>query len=263
MPGNIEQADRPASAQGPATISPHHASYDMALTSVKNGSNIVDVSGKLDFEWADACDGWTVQQNLDMRFAYNEGDESVVKSTEASWEAKDGKSYRFNVHHTNNGRDTENFRGKVTMNAGGGKATYTLPEGKTIELSPDTLFPSAHTLQILQKAAGGEKYFTRHVFDGTDDEGSSDVSAFIGSPATHLDVAEKLSGAKDRALLDQPSWPVRLAFFKAKTTTGAPDYEMDMTLLANGVIQKMRIDYGDFIVTGTLRDIKALPASGC
>ena len=250
-------------ASDKVAIAPHHAVYNMTLASVKNGSNVVDVGGKLEFDLGDACDGWTVQQHLNMHFSYSQGDDTEIVSNEASWESKDGKQYSFNVHHTNNGHDTDNYRGKVVMGLNGGKAIYTQPAGRTSIVAKDTLFPSAHTLLILQKALAGEKFFSRHVFDGTDEEGASEISVFIGTSAPHAEMVDASQQLQDSPLVNQPAWPVRMAFFKDKTTSGAPDYEMDMTLLSNGIIQKMRVDYGDFIVTGTLSEIKSLPASGC
>jgi hypothetical protein len=54
-----------------------------------------------------------------------------------------------------------------------------------------------------------------------------------------------------------------MAFFKLNTDTGAPDYEMNLNLLSNGVARRMQIDYGDFSVTGNLVEIEALPSPGC
>jgi hypothetical protein len=54
-----------------------------------------------------------------------------------------------------------------------------------------------------------------------------------------------------------------MAFFKLETETGEPDYEMNLTLLKNGVARDMQLDYGDFSVSGTLTNIEPLPAGNC
>jgi hypothetical protein len=244
-------------------ITPHRAIYDMSLTSVKNGSNIAGVSGHMLFEWADVCDGWAIQQHLKLHFSYAEGDESDVTSTEVTWESKDGKRYSYNVRRVTDGKETENYRGKATLEDKGGEVTYTVPEGKTAKLPPGSLFPTAHTETILQKALAGERFFTRRVFDGSDDVGSNDVSVFIDPPKAHWLTTEADPKLKQNPLLDETAWPVRMAFFKIDTETGEPDYEMDLTLLANGVARSMRIDYGDFSVTGNLSAIEPLPAPHC
>ena len=247
-----------------ATIAPHRAIYDMTLSSVKNGSNIADVSGKMIFEWADACDGWAIQQHLRLHFNYAEGDVSDVNSNEVTWESKDGKRYNFNIRRVQDGKETEDYRGKATLSGGDNdKAVYSSPEGKVVAFNRETIFPSAHTKMIIEKASNGEHFFTRRVFDGTDEGGSNDVSVFISPPRTqHVEATadEKLDS---NPLLAATAWPVHLAFFKIDDDTGEPDYEMDLLLLSNGVARSMKIDYGDFSVTGTLKAIEPLPAPHC
>jgi hypothetical protein len=257
-------ASDPRPPSEPIVITPHRALYKMTLYSQKNGSNIADVSGKMYFEWADACDGWAVQQHLKLHFAYSEGEESDVNSTVISWESKDGKKYNFNVRRVTNGKETENYRGHASLDEHGGRGLYTIPKDKKeVKLGADALFPSAHTLLILQKAAAGEKFFTRRVFDGSDEEGAADVSVFIGGRLDQPLASEKNPAMNDNPLIMKEAWPVRLAFFKPTSETGEPDYEMDMTLQPNGVARTMHIDYGDFSVSGVLTNLETLPASNC
>ena len=261
--GFAEKLPAAADKAATVTIAPHRAIYDMTLTSTKNGSNVADVSGRMVFEWADVCDGWAVQQHLRLRFNYAEGDTSNVASNEVTWESKDGKRYNFNIRHITDGKETENYRGKAELGDDGGKAVYTVPEGKTVAFPAGTLFPSAHTKMIIEKAMAGARFFTRQVFDGTDEGGSDDVSVFIDAPQAHKVEAGADAKLEASGLLDQTAWPVHMAFFKLDSETGEPDYEMDLTLLANGVARSMRIDYGDFSVTGSLRAIEPLPAPHC
>lgn len=231
----------------------------MSLANVRNGSNIAAVSGKMLFEWSDVCDGWAIQQHLKMHFTYAEGEESDVSSTELSWEAKDASHFTFNVHRVTDGKENEVYRGAASINAEGGTASYTAPDNHKATLPAATTFPSAHTIQILQKAENGEKLFTRRVFDGADKAGMSDVSVFIDPPGGETLNVKLSDDVKNNPLLGLPSWPVRMAFFKPDSETGEPDYEMDLNLSANGVAKYMRIDYGDFSVLGTLSAIEPLP----
>jgi len=265
----VTEAAAPASSEakagtpGKAKIAPHRAIYKMALASVKNGSNITGVNGKMLFEWSDVCDGWAVQQHLQLHFSYAEGDESNVTSTVVSWESKDGKRYNFNVRRVSDGKETDIFRGKAVMEKDGGLVTYSAPKDKTMKLTTDTIFPSAHTSVIIEKAEAGEKLFTRRVFDGSDEAGSNDISAFIGPEQAHVETTEMNPKLKNNPLLVQPLWPVRMAFYKLDTETGEPDYEMNLNLLANGVARDMMLDYGDFAVSGVLTNIEPLPPSDC
>jgi EipB-like len=259
-----QPAAAPPSPITVAHIVPHRAIYNMALASVKNGSNISDVAGRMLFEWRDVCDGWAIQQHMQLHFTYSDGgDEQDVISTELTWEAKDGKSYNFNIRRVTNGQETENYRGHAKQNEDTSVSVeYTVPEGKKLELPAGTLFPSMHTSLVLQNAAQGQKFFTRRVFDGSDEDGSSDISAFISPQRPVAQETSLNTKIKDNPLLADAAWPVHMAFF-AVSDTGVPDYEMDLALMPSGIARHMKIDYGDFAVTGDLAEIEALPAQQC
>lgn len=247
-----------------ASIAPHRAVYAMKLASAKNGSSISNVAGKMTFEWADACDGWATQQHLKLHFTYAEGNEADLDSRVTSWESKDGKQYRFNVRRISNDKETESYRGTATLTEKGGSGKYTIPKDKAeIKLPPESLFPSAHTQLILDKAATGEKLFTRRVFDGSDEEGAADVSVFIGAKIDHPAETDLPAGVNANPLVTVPAWPARLAFYSPELETGEPDYEMNLILHTNGIARSMLIDYGDFAVSGTLDELQALSAPGC
>lgn len=264
-------AEAPVVAPAPITIAPHRAVYAMRLLSARNGSDVTGVDGRMQFEWNDVCDGWTTTQATQLVFSYSDGDTEHVDSTQSTWEAKDGGAFRFNYRRASDGKETELYRGKATMTADGGEAVYSEPADKRVMLEKGTLFPSAHTVEILGRAAVGEAFFSRRVFDGTDEAGMSDVSAFSSlRPTAPLAEPPRVRGkktfatAKDSPLLQGAARAVRLAYFPpGDASSGTPDYEMDMDLLPNGVAKSMQVDYGDFAVIAILEDVKALPAPQC
>jgi hypothetical protein len=248
-------------ARAGVEVAPHRAIYQMALVSARNGSSVTDVRGKMQFEWADACDGWTIEQRFQLRFQYAEGDQVDMNTNYVTWEAKDGHSYRFNVRKLVNGELDEEIRGDATTPRDGGQgvARYFKPDEQELKLPPGTIFPTAHTLTLIQRANAGEKVFARTVFDGSDKEGTTEINAVVGSRG-----GDTVSGPDlDAALLKGPSWPVHLAFFPINSNNAAPEYEMSLRLLENGVAEKMLIDYGDFAVQAVLQQLEALPAPHC
>ena len=249
----------PANAAGAAAnILPHRAVYKMSLMSARNSSKVSDVRGRMLFEWADACDGWTTEQRFQLRFVYAEGDEMAMTTNYTTWEAKDGRRYRFNVRKLINGEEDEEVRGDARLAKDGtGTAAFTKPEPQDMELPPHTMFPTAHTLAVLDHASAGDTFFNRIVFDGADSEGATEVSTVIGAAVqTKEDGAEPL-------LKGKKAWPVRMAFFPLKSDSAQPEYEMSLRLLQNGVAESMEIDYGDFTVNAILEKVEALPKSGC
>lgn len=242
-------------------IAPHRAVYDMALASLRSGSSVADVRGRMMFEWADACDGWTIEQRFHLSFFYAEGDQVDMTTNYATWEAKDGTSYRFNVRKLINGAVDEELRGEAELAGSGGLARYVRPEASETRLPAGTMFPTAHTIAMLEAASSGEKVFGRTVFDGSDAEGITDISAAVGlkRPAGQGDASVPGAGG----LLEGAAWPLRLAFFVPAEETVAPEYEMSLELLENGVARSMLIDYGDFAVSARLNEIEALPRPKC
>ena len=247
------------SAEAAAEIAPHRAIYKMSLLKARGSSKVADVRGRMMFEWADACDGWTTEQRFQLRFVYAEGDEMNMTTNYTTWEAKNGLRYRFNVRKTVNGEVDEEVRGDATMekDGTGGIAHFVRPEENDMPLPAGTLFPSAHTVAVLDRARSGEVFFNRVVFDGADAEGATEISAVVGPAA-------KAKGERTPDLTrDRKAWPVRMAFFPLKSDAAQPEYEMSISLLQNGVAESMQIDYGDFTVNAVLETLEALPKSGC
>src|SRR6202012_2288504 len=99
-----------------------------------------------------------------------------------TWESKDGLHYRFNQKESRNGTVSDEIRGEANLDGPGkgGKVEFTKPEGKTLTLPPGTVFPSAHTILLIEKAGTGENFVSRQVFDGATADGAVLVSGVIG-----------------------------------------------------------------------------------
>lgn len=253
------------SAWAAVEIAPHRAIYGMTLGSVRSNSPVADVRGHMMFEWADACDGWTIEQRFQLNFLYAEGDQMTMTTNYVTWESKDGLNYRFNVRKLVSGELDEEVRGEAVLepDAAGGWARYLRPEPLTRELAPGTLFPTRHTIELLGRAVAGERFFTRAVFDGADTEGATEISAVVTDPVEAGAVEPDAVDGDAAELLTGRAWPVRLAFFPTDSVDGLPEYEMTLVLLANGVAKSMLIDYGDFTVSAVLEELQALPRLNC
>ncbi len=233
-------------------VSPHRVIYDLSLASAKSSSGVVDAKGSMLVEWADSCDGWTIEQRYRLTVTNDESEESLVVVTFSTWESKDGLSYRFFIRKLRDGDVAEEARGRARLTARGeaGEAVFTQPEPTTVALPRGTMFPTEHTLLLIRLAESGERFLTRQVFDGGEVEGPSEVTAAIGQPSPPA------AGAKP--ILARRGWPLRLAFYKPDAPGSEPDYEVGMRLLDNGVAEAMTLDYGDMVVRAKLREIEEL-----
>jgi hypothetical protein len=254
-----------AGTAGAVDVAPHRAVYSMSLATAKQDSGVVGVDGTMSFQWGETCDSWTVEQRYKMKMRYAEDSEVELTSSFVTVEAKNGLDYRFWERKLKDGEPDEEVRGHARL-AGpglGGTAEFTKPEAKTINLAPGVLFPTAHTILLIERAVAGDNFVARKVLDGASEDNAVDVTAVIGGPLT-----AEASAAEARLkspLLARPSWRTRLAFFPPDGTpdTDKPDYEIGMRLLDNGVSRDMLLDYGDFAVRAILDEIEPLPKPSC
>jgi hypothetical protein len=247
-----------------ADIAPHRALYSLSLATAKSSSGVTGASGAMVYEWGETCDGWTVQQRFRLRLEYSEQENMEVSSTLVTWEAKDGMRYRFNERRLRNGELDEEIKGEAKLDGAekGGSAEFTKPEAATLSLPAGTLFPTAHTVLLIQRAQAGDQFVSRKVFDGATVENAGQITAVIG-PELKPGPNSPDETLPKSPLLSRPSWRMRLAFFPADSKQEQPDYELGMRLLDNGVSQDMTLDYGDYIIRAKLDDIEALPRPSC
>ncbi|MHA1151689.1 MAG: EipB family protein [Alphaproteobacteria bacterium] len=240
---------------------PHRAVYDLSLAKSRNNGAMARAEGKLEFEWADACTGWTVNQRTRVEMATSEG-----RSFEFGWslsalESRDGRHYRFFIRRINSDGSDEAVRGEARFPTPGahGLAVFNAPESRELRLAKGTLFPTAHSLILMEAAAKGELPLWRTVFDGSGEDGRFGVNAAL-IEALAADAPKRFDSP---LLRDQASWRLRLAYFGMDETVSEPEHEQGLRLYANGVVDEMLLDYGDFVLRADLDLLEALPPLDC
>jgi hypothetical protein len=245
-------------------IVPHRALYRLSLGATKSSSGVVGANGAMVYEWGETCDGWTVQQRFRLRLQYAEQDNVDVSSSLVTWESKDGLRYRFNERRLRNGELDEEIKGdaKLESKGKGGSADFTKPEAAALTLPEGALFPTSHTLLLIERAQAGDQFVSRSVFDGATVENAAQITAVIG-PELKPGPGNAEETLPKSPLLTRPSWRMRLAFFPANGKAEQPDYELGMRLLDNGVSQDMSLDYSDYVIRAKLDEIEPLPRPSC
>jgi hypothetical protein len=243
-----------ASTAQAAMLAAHRALYTLALASTQ-GESVTAARGTMSYEVTDACDAWTVRQRLDMTLTNQQGQDVHTLSDYATWESKDGLKIRFHMRQTTDAAVTEQVDGEASLDKPGGPGTvhYSTPANTTRNLPPGTLFPMTHTGTIIDAAGTGKKFLSIPLFDGTGDQGAQDTFVTItawGPPAP----------APQAALAVLPSGTVHVAFFDRGSSSNSPDYEVSMRYWANGVADHLAMDFGDFVMDGTLSEFKLTPA---
>lgn len=236
-------------------LMPHQALYDIRLKETVSGSQILNVSGQMFYEWKPSCEAWITNHRFNLLYEYADMPSMRVTSDFSTFEAFDGSSLDFVSIRRRDGEVFEEFRGRAIFppndNEAPGRVEYTMPAGLEYDLPAGTLFPMAHTQAALQAAKRGDRFLNAVIFDGSDAEGPVEVNAFIGDSVNamaHLDSSAGL----DPGLLNVPAWQGRLAFFPLEGGEGLADYEMSVILHNNSVVSDMIVEYDDFTVSQKL-----------
>ena len=245
-----------------ATILPHKAIYALRLSEDQpEFGGVADARGKLEFDWEDVCDGWAVRQRTHIIVTHRDGSEAAFGWSLNAWESKDGLNYRFFVRRIFATGDTEEIRGSASLDGpgGAGEALYSLPEEKRVPLPAGTIFPTQHSVEVIDAVEGGALPFWRVVFDGSGEEGLFGINVALARA-----LGEESPPSLDSPLIsDRPSWHVALAYFGMGEDATEPEYEQEMRLFANGVVDELLLDYGDFTLDARLANLEESPAPDC
>ncbi|MDA0704197.1 MAG: cell envelope integrity EipB family protein [Proteobacteria bacterium] len=248
----------PPALAGIYDLVPHRAAYALSLGRSDSGSGVEGARGAMVIEWDESCEGWTVRQRIALDLALANGGGLRSETAYTSWESLDGREYSFRVKSKRNGEDTETFAGEAALDAdGAGEARYSDPEGRVMALPAGTLFPTAHTVKLLEQAEAGDPLLFAVVFDGATEEGAARINAVIGRPVAPgaADAPESIAGVR--------GWRMRLAFFDFLGKKTEPHYELGVVLLENGVARSLEMDYGDFVIDATLERVEPVAKPDC
>lgn len=241
---------------------PHKALYDIEMVSKSSGSQILNISGQMFYEWRPGCDAWTTDHRFNLFYEYADSPPIRITSDFSTYETYDGQSFNFTSRRKRNGDLYQEIRGNADRDdSGSGEAVYTIPEGLVFDLEKGTTFPMAHSLAVLDTAIKGKKLYSATVFDGSDEDGPVEINAFIGKTAKAPDFGDNKE--INKTLLESDAWKVRMAFFPLMEPTADAEYEMDVIFHDNGVISDMLVEYRDFAVTQKLTALEELEAEKC
>jgi len=245
-------------------VTPHRALYSVTLTSLKSGGQLVDIRGKMYFEWKKSCESWTTDHRSSLIYEYADGTSARINSDFASYETLDGKTLNFSSRRENNGSVFEEYRGHADLeNNHGGDATYSIPQDVNIKLPKNTFFPMHHTVEILKRARAGEKFFAATLFDGSDDKGPQLVNVFVGDDVDGAASFQKSNAHIEKGLLSGPAHKMRLAFFAPDDDASAAEYEMDLVAHDNGVVSDIEIVYDTFTISQKLEALEPIDMPAC
>ncbi len=248
---------RAALAADRVPIAAHHALYALSFGASHDGS-VAAASGSMSYDMADACNGWTTTQHLQIDMTNRDGQVVKMISDYATFESKDGRRLDFHTRQVTDTAVTEKVDGTATLDGadGSGAVHYTSPEVKTIRLPPGTRLPTTHTAVIIAAATQGQRFVTVPLFDGTGVDGAQDTFVVIENWRDPGKQAQP-------TLAPLPFGRMHVSFFNRTPSTLTPDYEIGMRYYVNGVADDLAMDFGSFVMNGKLSAFKLAAAARC
>lgn len=236
----------------------HRGYYSLHLSNASSATGIIGATGELYFEFADACDGWIVNQYVRLVLTVSQGEATSTGLLYSGWEAKDGSRFRYQLRHMFDGQISEEIAAEVELSEQGGVARFTEPTRVEIDLPAGTLFPTSYSINLLERMTAGASYYAGAVFDGSTVGGPYEVTTFIARPHEG-----PLPGAAVDDTARERYWPIRMAYFLLDGDEAEPVTEIGALMNAGGVSRTFDLDYGSYSVRAELQDYQALPEPIC
>ena len=264
LAADAARAEPSATARG---LAAHRAVYEIALARRADRSDVVDAKGRLVFEFSgNACDGWSSRFRLVTTLVNADGTPRVTDMRTSSFEDGDGRTFEFVNQTLIGGRTLEDTKGTAARDGGAIRVSVTGAKEPRAEVAGAARFPTEHMVAILEAAKAGRSVSEIDLYDGS--EGGARVfrtTVVIGREQTGPDDTAGEPAAAGAPTAGLRRWPVDVSYFdptKGATDT-TPDYQLGFLLYENGVSRRLRLDYGDFALAGTLASLEPIAAAPC
>jgi len=259
-----------AHAAANAPFLAHQAVYDLSLLKARGNASIDNARGRiLDNFSGSTCEGYTSEFRQVSELDNGEGKKTLSDLSSTSWEAADGKSYRFKINTRMNDSDPTDIDGVAERTGDHITVKLKQPTAKTLTLDGSTVFPTEQIRRIIDAAREGKSLLELTVYDGSDNgEKLYNTLTVIGKPIA----GDKAAATPDPATSNDKMkaltrWPVTVSYYDrdAKSNSGeqTPVYAMSFELYENGVSRKLVLDYNDFVISGTMDKFEVKDSKPC
>jgi hypothetical protein len=246
-------------------IAPHRAVYDISLARTEQGSGVSSAKGRMVFEvTGSVCDGYRMRQRMVVNIGDDDGNVGLLDFQVRTFESGDGTVYSFDSRTTMNKEVVEAVAGEARRDGSRIEVNLKQPTEKKITLDSSVLFPSQHLQAIIDAALANRNFLSADIYEGAGSgEESDSASAAIGQAVPVEDGGNPLRGGVR-------GWPVSVGYFEPDKRTNEeelgeelPSYQMSFTLYENGVTNHLVMDYGDYALAGSIKDIEPLKSPDC
>ncbi len=252
-----------AQAEPILPLAPHKAVYELSLLKGAGAKAPMQARGRIAFDFSgSACEGYVQNFRQITELQPEEGAARLSDLQSATFEAGDGAAYRFKIATTIDDGLAEDVDGNAQKSKTAQiSVELTKPKRKRLDLTGPILFPTEHMRRILAEARAGNRILEARVYDGSGD-GSKifETMTVIGAPIAAA-VMEK--PVQIDAFKNMRRWPVTISYFDSEKKDEQPEYLLSFELYENGVSWALKLDYGDFVLSGEMTKLTLLPVPKC
>lgn len=153
-------------AAAAAELATYSARYDLVLEELKIPGEVASWDGAAAIRIARDCQKWSLR--IETAFTLSLGGGSVFKfySVEKYRESLDGTRLEFELVLKINGAVSDRRKGVAVLEGKGkpGRATFSIPKGKTVELPAGTELPVAARASLVASLASGKTEWRQILF---------------------------------------------------------------------------------------------------
>jgi hypothetical protein len=254
---------------GAATVlAPHRAIYDLKLVKSAGKRPVETVRGRILYDFTgNPCEGYALTFRQVSEIDSGEGKVALSDLRAATWEEGDAKSFRFNSENKVNEQTVDTVDGNAGRDSSGVSVKLSKPKAKTFDLDAKIAFPTEHVRRVIEAAEAGERLLQLSVFDGSESgEKVFSTLAVIGAVINPGEKQPDDAAAGNATLAGLKRWPVTISYFdqdSPKTGEQTPAYAIGFELYENGISRALSLDYGDFVVSGTMSQLELKDTAAC
>lgn len=257
-----------APVEAATVLAPHKAIYDLKLVKSQGKRPVEAVRGRILYDFSgSACEGYALTFRQVSEIDSGEGKVALSDLRAATWEEGDAKSFRFNSENKVNDQTVDTVDGNAGRDSSGVSVKLSKPKDKTFDLDAKIAFPTEHVRRVIEAAEAGKRLLELSVFDGS--ESGDKVFSTLAVIGNVINPGEKLpddAAAGNATLAGLRRWPVTISYFdkdSPKTGEQTPAYAIGFELYENGISRALSLDYGDFIVSGTMSQLELKEQATC
>lgn len=246
----------------PPAMVAHRAVYDMALDLDASSDTVTDAEGRMVYDFGgSSCDGYTTRLRLVTRITDDDGNTRLTDVTTTTFEDKLGKTFDFSTKRFVDGAMSEESTGTAERVNDKVEVKVARPKSKRFTIAPSFQFPNQHLEAIVEAALRGDHFMQIELFDGSGNgDQTYQTTVVIGAVNTGADDFGDEAVTREAGVDKVRHWPVTVSYFdEPESGEQSPVYELSFILYENGITRRMRLDYGDFTLTGKLVRLDMAP----